>query len=133
MTLQDFKSNYEQQLIKIAQKYDLDYFILFGSHAQNKDKLSSDFDLAYKKKTISDDDQFNLLEDIQSIFKDKAFDLVRLELKTSEVLKYEILWRGYCFYSKNFEQYREERENVYFTYIDSFALLEPTKLKYLNA
>lgn len=134
MTLAFFKEYYEKKLIEIAKKYDFDYFILFGSHVINKDKKNSDFDLAYfKKQQLLTDQEFELYEEVQSLFKEKNFDLIKLDLKTSEVLKFEIYKNGYCFYAKNKNLYQLHKENSYFSYVDSFALLEPTKLKYLGA
>lgn len=134
MSIDFFKKNYEKELIEIAKEYSIDYFILFGSHAIDKDKKNSDFDLAYfKKKELTSNREFELYEDLQSIFKDRKFDLVKINLKISEVLKYEIFKKGYCFYAKDSDLYVRHKENSYFSYIDSFVLLEPTKIKYLEA
>lgn len=125
-------SNLKSSLVELAKKFELDLFVLFGSRAGHKSSKNSDYDLAFYKKNISVDEQLNLIEELESIFEGKKFDLVDLEKNDNSVLRKDIFFKGVCLFEKKKFLFEKEKEIAYFDYVDSFALLKPSKDKFLS-
>lgn len=124
----------KKELIKIAKKYSLNLFILFGSRAKGVAKNTSDYDFAYlrdKKFTLKDKNNFQ--NEILKILNYKEFDLIDISVKTPIILKMEILKNGIVLHKSNNRYYQHIKNNAYFDYVDSQSLLEPTKEKFLSA
>lgn len=85
----DTKSKNEL-LKKIAQKYSIELFLLFGSRFSGTAYKGSDFDIAYLgKKTLDLEEESQLIIDLSLIFKSENIDLVNLR-KASPLLFYAI-------------------------------------------
>jgi predicted nucleotidyltransferase len=70
----------KSDLRKIAKKYDLKLFILFGSRARKENKKGSDWDLAfYPPKNFTIDDEMNLFNDLITLFNDEKVDLLNIK------------------------------------------------------
>lgn len=118
----------------IGKKYNLDLFILFGSRAKGNFKDNSDYDLAYLKINIDYIQEDNLIKDLELLFEDKKFDLVNLDKDriNSIVLENEIFTSGILIFESKKNIFEVKKENIFFDYIDSKDLLEPTKQKFLD-
>lgn len=119
------------ELIKIAKEFDLDLLVLFGSRAKGSSKKNSDYDFAFLKFNLDIDEEISFFDKIEDLFVNEKIDLINLENNYNVVLKQEIFNNGICFYEKNKGFFEKEKEKIYFDYIDSFALLDPNKKKYL--
>lgn len=121
------------KLKEIANKFSLDLLILFGSRAKGNNKKNSDFDLAFwKKSDFHIEDEINIFDEIGDILGEKPFDLVNLEKNHNVILRQQIFQYGKCLYESQKRLFEKEKEYAYFDYIDSFALLNPTKDKFLS-
>lgn len=120
------------KLRKIAKEHKLDLLVLFGSVARGESKKNSDIDLAFLKKTITTDQEIELYDALDSLFKDKKFDLINLQPPISELLKHEIFKEGICIHESAKWLFQKMKEDAYFDYIDSKVLLEPSKEKFLK-
>ena len=128
----NISSSMMDSLIKTAKYFELDLFVLFGSRAGHKSSENSDYDLAFYKKNITVDEQLDLLEELESLFDGKKFDLVDLEKNDNPILRKDIFFKGVCIFEKKKFLFEKEKEIAYFDYIDSFALLRPSKDKFLS-
>lgn len=67
----------KKQLRQIAQKYDLNFVALFGSHAEQYERLDSDIDIAVSsKKPLGYRREFFLQRALSKSFHNKEIDLV---------------------------------------------------------
>lgn len=120
----------QKKLQIVAKKYDLDFFILFGSRARGTAKKNSDYDLAYSKDLVLKQKK-EFEKDISEILIDNEFDLIQIDNLTAPVLKMQIFKEGVCIYVKNKNLFERTKENSYFDFVDSQYLLEKTKEKFL--
>lgn len=75
---------------KIAQKYQLELLLLFGSQISERISKESDYDIAYlSKKDLTVDEEINLNYDLMDIFNSDKIDLVNLK-KANPLLTFEI-------------------------------------------
>ncbi len=86
----------QQKLKKIAQKYKLNYLVLFGSRANNTARPNSDFDIAYSsRQNIDYKEEVFLAEELSRALniKAKKIDLVNTK-NASPLLAKEIADNG---------------------------------------
>jgi len=80
----------EKLLKKLAQKYQLELLLLFGSRVSKKNLKGSDFDIAYlAKKDLNLNEEAKLIIELSPIFKSENIDLVNLK-KAPPLLFYAI-------------------------------------------
>jgi predicted nucleotidyltransferase len=81
----------EKRLLRtIAQKYQLELILLFGSRASKKNYKESDFDIAYlSKRDLNLNEEAKLIIELSPIFKSENIDLVNLK-KAPPLLFYAI-------------------------------------------
>jgi len=126
-------SKMENELIKLSKKLEIDLLILFGSRAKNTNNESSDWDLAiYSKNEIKENLKIKFFNELREIFKEKKFDLIILDEKSSPILENQIFRFGKCIYESKKNLFFEKKQNSYFDYQDYKELLAPTKNKYLE-
>lgn len=128
----DISSSLRDSLIELAKYYQLDLLILFGSRVKGKSSKKSDYDLAFLKKTISSNEELELIENLESLFKEEKFDFINLKTNDNPLLRKEIFFNGVCLYESEKFLFEKEKEIAYFDYVDSFELLQPSKDKFLS-
>lgn len=120
------------QLKKLAEDFNLDYLVLFGSRVNGNYKVSSDYDLAFYKKNISIDEEILMRDVLDSIFTKVNYDLLNLEKDHTYYLLNQIYRYGKIIYLANKKLFQVEKEKSYFNYIDSKQDLLPLKMAYLS-
>lgn len=78
------------QIKKIAQKYNLELILLFGSHVSGKVHPDSDLDIAIQPKGNRDfkfDEHLSLISDLGEVFRGKEIDLTLLNRANPLLLK----------------------------------------------
>jgi len=135
MKIKGISSELLNQLFVIRKEFKLDLLILFGSRAKGNYKKNSDYDLAYfRHNQLIIDEEIRLISRLENVFKEKNFDIINLnKLNLSPILKYEIFKNGICLYQANKYLFENFKENIFFDYIDSKNILEPTKEAFLNS
>lgn len=88
-------------LKKIAEKYNLEALMLFGSRAQDMPlHQESDFDIAYiAKKPLDLMDEARLITDLMQYFKSEKIDLLNLK-NASPLLRYNVFKNYKTIYKK---------------------------------
>jgi len=107
-----------KQINKIAEKYNLDLILLFGSQLREKKYLhrESDFDIAYlSKKNLNLMEEAKLICDLMPIFKSDKVDLANLRRAGPLLMKqifenHKIL---YCSNPKIYYRYKIYAERKY--------------------
>ncbi len=126
------ENHFLEKLELIAKKHKLDLFILFGSRAKGTAKKTSDYDLAINRKTdLTLKEKRDLEEEISKALNHADFDLIIIDELTPPVLKMQIIKEGMVIFCQNRRYFENLKDNIYFDYVDSKALLEPTKEKFL--
>jgi uncharacterized protein len=108
-------------LKKIAKKYQLRVFILFGSRASENFNKDSDYDFAYfTDKPLSVNKKIELLEEIQEIVNFQQVDLIELNTTPSILLRNEIFNKtGICIYESELGLFDELAGNAWLDYMDN--------------
>jgi len=115
----------QKMVRKIAQKYQLDLLILFGSQIKGKKFLTdeSDCDIAYQaKKDLNGKEMINLNYDLMNLFKNDRIDIVDIK-KADPLLKFEIYQNSKLIYGDEIE-YLNFKANAFKIYIDAQPLLD---------
>jgi predicted nucleotidyltransferase len=128
------KSSLRNKFLNIAKKFNLDFFVLFGSRANNTNREDSDWDFAfYRKKSLNSEEKDNLLFEIVKVLENDNIDLIEIDLvKTPPKLIYNILEFGEPIYIKNKRLFNSIRENIFFDYIDTENMFKELNDSYLN-
>jgi len=117
----------KNKLIKISEKYNLEFLVLFGSRAKGNFTEESDWDFAYySSKKV---DKIKLWNELEIIFKN--VDLVEINGATSIYLKKEICENFKIIYEKREGLFEDFRDLVYFEYNDNLEYLKEYE-KYLE-
>lgn len=88
---------------KLAEKYQIDMVVLFGSQADNTATSKSDVDIAYaRNQALSFDDQLTLGSELAPLFGTEAVDVVYLN-KTSPAFMYQIMKKSRLLFSRNID------------------------------
>lgn len=86
---------------ELAEKYHLKLIILYGSHAQNKQRSNSDIDIAVMgEKNLSLNELININNEFAQIFKVNDIDVKSLH-GTNPLFKYEVSSHGIPLYDEN--------------------------------
>ncbi|MFA6315670.1 MAG: nucleotidyltransferase domain-containing protein [Candidatus Paceibacterota bacterium] len=86
---------------ELAQKYDVDMIVLFGSRADNTATSKSDVDIAYvKDKPLSFNDQLVIGSELAVFFGTEAADVVYLN-RASPAFMYQIMKKAQLLFSNN--------------------------------
>lgn len=73
------------ELKDIAERFELDFILLFGSRAEGMETEESDFDIAvYGRHILSEEEKINLSYELSHIFKSEDIDIV--DIKTAPPL-----------------------------------------------
>ncbi|TSC55317.1 MAG: nucleotidyltransferase [Parcubacteria group bacterium Gr01-1014_18] len=89
-----------EKIREIAQKYDLDLLLLFGSQATGKTRKDSDFDVAfYGGRRLEFREECQMITELMAVFKTHQVDLVNLRTAKPLILaaifdKCQILFEG---------------------------------------
>lgn len=90
----------KQTIESIAEKYDIDLFVLFGSRAIGRATAMSDTDIAYRSRTpLLLDREACLILDLSAVFGDENIDLVNITA-APPLLRYAIFKDGMPLYEK---------------------------------
>lgn len=109
---------------KIAQKYNLELILLFGSQVSGTVHKESDFDLAYLgEKDLNLKEEAKLIIGLSLIFKSENIDLVNLR-KASPLLLYAVTSNCRVIYEKNPLVFSKIRAYAFKKYVESQPLYE---------
>lgn len=90
----------KQTIESIAEKYDIDLFVLFGSRAIGRATAMSDTDIAYRSRTpLLLDREACLILDLSAVFGSENIDLVNITA-APPLLRYAIFKDGMPLYEK---------------------------------
>ncbi len=88
----------KRKINDIAEKYDLQLLVLFGSRVKGSVRAKSDYDVAYMgSKALSLDEEARLILDLTSVFKSENVDLASMR-NASPLLLYHITKDGQAMY-----------------------------------
>ena len=109
----------KNKLAKIAKKYNMLTFVLFGSYANNSTSKHSDLDLAfYTKKEMKYDKYMKLLDELYELIPINKIDLININTNDDPLLRYEIFKNGVCLYEKYENLFSELQNKAWFDYQD---------------
>ena len=109
----------KKEVNKIAEKYNLEEIILFGSKASGESKKYSDTDIAiYRKKDLSPDEFLDLLGEFNALLRSEKVDLVDLKKVHDIVLLWEIYSKGKLLFEKKAGIFLEKRASAFLDYHD---------------
>ena len=121
----------KRSLKKIAKKFKLDVFILFGSRATNEYNNKSDWDFAFVKKDLTTNQEYELFNEIIKIIKDQNIDLINIHKNHDTTLRKEIFEKGICIYEKNKSNFKEMQISSFLDYLE-FKQMIPNRDFALN-
>lgn len=111
-------------ITKIAQKYNLELILLFGSRVEKKIHKESDYDVAYLSKSQLDlMEEAQLIVDLAPIFQSENIDLVNLK-KASPLLFYAITRNCQVIYEKKPLTFASLRVYAFKKYVETKPLYE---------
>lgn len=117
----------KKEIEKIAQKYNLEMVLLFGSQVNGRAKPDSDVDIAYSaKKQLSANEKVDLNNDLCDFFKKDIVDQIDIK-NANPLLLYEISQNSKLIFGKKI-CYLELKAFAFRNYIDSESLFN---LEYL--
>lgn len=123
MSLDMLRTKREKLIKKIAQKYDLELLLLFGSKVSGRTHQESDFDIAYlSRKELSGKEMIDLNCDLMDVFESDRIDTVDLK-KASPLLGYEISKNCQLLFGKELE-FLEFKAVAFKKYIDAGPLFK---------
>lgn len=106
------------KLRDISKKYYIKILVLFGSRAIQTNNKNSDYDLAFYKKNISAEDEYELFNNIMEILKTQNIDLINIQKNTDATLRNNIFQKGICIYEKNKFTFENMQVDALMDYID---------------
>ncbi|MEK7103796.1 MAG: nucleotidyltransferase domain-containing protein [Patescibacteria group bacterium] len=113
----------KKEIEKIAQKYNLEMVLLFGSQVNGRAKPDSDIDIAYSaKKLLSTNEKIDLNNDLGNFFKKDIVDQVDIK-NANPLLLYEISQNSKLIFGKKIG-YLEFKALAFRNYIDSESLFK---------
>ena len=114
----------KKEIKKIAQKYNLELILLFGSRLDKKIHQESDFDVAYSgRRNLNLNQEAKLIIDLSPIFKSENIDLVNLK-KASPLLLYAITKDCKVIFEEDSLIYDNLRAYAFKKYIETKPLYE---------
>ena len=117
----------KKEIEKIAQKYNLEMILLFGSQVNGRAKFDSDVDIAYSaQKLLPTNEKIDLNNDLCDFFKKDIVDQVDIK-NANPLLLYEISQNSKLIFGKEID-YLEFRAFAFRNYIDSESLFNLEKL-----
>jgi len=112
----------EEILNNIIKKYNLDLVLLFGSRANNTNRIDSDWDLAiYSKKKIDSKNYFEIISHIEGIYF-KKIDLIIIDENIDILLAKKIFENPVILFEKEKGLFDELYVNSIYNYIDYMPL-----------
>ena len=116
----------KKEIEKIAQKYNLEMILLFGSQVNGRAKPDSDVDIAYSaQKQLSTNEKIDLNNDLCDFFKKDIVDQVDIK-NANPLLLYEISQNSKLIFGKEID-YLEFKTFAFRNYIDSESLFNLEK------
>lgn len=115
---------FNMELKDIAEKFGLDFILLFGSRAEGKATKKSDFDIAvYGRHILSEEEKLILSHELSYIFKSEDIDIV--DIKSSPPLLRKKIFDSYnLLYCRSpFQVYQIELASLY-EYLEAKILYE---------
>ncbi len=117
----------KEKIKKIAQKYNLEIVLLFGSQVNGRAKPDSDIDIAYSaQKLLSTKEKIDLNNDLCDFFKKDIVDQVDIR-NANPLLLYEISQNSKLLFGKKIG-YLEFKAFAFRNYIDSESLFNLEEL-----
>ncbi|MCX6789586.1 MAG: nucleotidyltransferase domain-containing protein, partial [Candidatus Gribaldobacteria bacterium] len=111
----------KEKIKEIAQKYNLEMVLLFGSQVNGRAKPDSDVDIAYSaQKQLSTDERIDLNNDLGDLFHKDIVDQVDIR-SANPLLLHEISQNSQLLFGKEID-YLEFKAFAFRNYIDSESL-----------
>lgn len=115
---------------ELVKKYDLLLLLTFGSYGTDRFNRNSDIDVGYlSKRTLSIDEEMQLLHDLVMLFNRDKIDLVNLK-KALPLLIYEIACKSNVLYEEN-NSYIQFKMRASARYADT-QILRDARRKYIE-
>lgn len=130
--------NFDREKVpKIAEKYDLEMLLLFGSRAGEKKHIrpESDFDVAYlAKKDLDLESEAKMISDLMPVFGSEKVDLVNIKRANPLLMKqvFEKHKMLFCSDSKLYHKYLVYSERKFEEAAPLFKLRDYLFAKYLE-
>jgi len=122
--MMQFSRKQKQQIRKIAQKYDLELILLFGSRVEGKIHKESDFDVAYSSsRDLGLMEEAQLIVDLAPVFQSENIDLANLK-KVNPLLLYGIIKDCRILYEKKALAFASLRAYAFKKYVETKPLYE---------
>lgn len=113
----------QKEITNIADKYNLELIILFGSQVSGKKNPESDFDVAYKTdKKLSGKELINLNCNFIDLFNNDKIDMLDLK-KVDPLLLFEIAQNSQLIYGSKID-YFQFKAVAFKKYVDAQSLFE---------
>jgi predicted nucleotidyltransferase len=105
-----FTETQQAQLRSIAERYQLDLVLLFGSRVRGRGRANSDYDIAVLdyNHPLGDEEETRLACELYTFFQTDAVDLVRLR-RTSPLLQFTAANEGMVLYEREPGIHRQYR------------------------
>ncbi len=117
----------KEKIKEIAQKYNLEMVLLFGSQVNSRAKPDSDVDVAYSaKKQLSVDEKIGFNNELCDFFKKDIVDQVDIK-NANPLLLHEISTNSKLIFGKEID-YLEFKAFTFRNYIDSQSLFNLEEL-----
>jgi len=117
----------KEKFAKIAQKYNLEMILLFGSQVNGRAKPDSDIDIAYSaQKPLSTNEKLDLNNDLSDLFHKDIVDQVDIK-NANPLLLHEISTNSQLLFGKEID-YINFRARAFRVFIDSESLFKLEEL-----
>lgn len=127
MQISETQNRKDKDILKrIAQKYDLELVLLFGSRVKGKTHKESDYDVAYLSQRELDSEEFSLFTELLPIIQpsdERLLNLVNIR-KASPLLLYDITSHNQILYEKKPGIFSQLRATSFKQYVESKPLYE---------
>ncbi len=112
----------KESIESIAEKYDIDLFVLFGSRAVGRAHALSDTDIAYRSRTpLLLDQEARLILDLSAVFGSENIDLVNITT-APPLLRYAIFKDGMPLYEKTQHAFASYSAYAFKQYVEAQPL-----------
>lgn len=114
-----------KRLIRLAKRYSLDLFILFGSRAKGQEQKESDYDFAfYTKKVMRPETELELMDELIGLYETEKIDLVNINTNTDVSLRKDIFLEGELIYESSSGLFEDLAIKAWMDYVDFKPFIE---------
>lgn len=122
----------EDKIEELAEKYDINFFILFGSQVDGRTHSESDVDIGFEaEEKLEFKERARLNSELTGVFGNDRVDLVNLHT-ASPLLFYKIMQEGEVIYADNPLRYHELSTYAFKKYVETKPLRKRKREKLKN-